>query len=195
MSNMLYYCGMCDLLKELLIHRYFSKGACGSLGVSESEMVRACNKFLDERNSINVRRYLEALDRRHDMSKELESLECKTIIFVGDRSPFHDEALHMKAKLGENCSALVEVHPCGSMVTEEQPHAMLIPLEIFLKGFGLYRPFEFSDSPRSPLDSCCVDPKLLYPEHMGLKLRPIKTRVSVRISQSNTPLMSGMVII
>ncbi|KAI7727190.1 hypothetical protein M8C21_027003, partial [Ambrosia artemisiifolia] len=178
MSTLLYYCGMCDILKELLIHRYFSKGVCGNFDVPESEMVRACRKLLDERDSINMRRYLQALDRRHDITKELETLECKTIIFVGDKSPFHDEALHMSTKLGKDCSTLVEVHPCGSMVTVEQPHAMLIPLEYFFKGFGLYRPCQFSDSPKSPLDSCCVDPKLLYPEQMGLKLRPIKTRVS-----------------
>ncbi|KAI3805672.1 hypothetical protein L1987_28252 [Smallanthus sonchifolius] len=178
MSKLLYYCGMCDILKELLIHRYFSKGVCGNLEVPESEMVRACRKLLGERDSINVWRYLQALDRRPDITKELETLECKTIIFVGNNSPFHGEALHMSTKLGKNCSTLVEVHPCGSMVTEEQPHAMLIPLELFLKGFGLYRPCQFNDSPRSPLDSCCINPKLLYPEHMGLKLRPIKTRVS-----------------
>ncbi|KAK9072013.1 hypothetical protein SSX86_008445 [Deinandra increscens subsp. villosa] len=178
MSRLLYYCGMCDIIKELLIQRYFSKGVCGNLEVPESEMVRACRKLLGERDSINVWRYLRALDRRPDITKDLESLECKTIIFVGDHSPFHDEALHMSTKLGRDCSTLVEVHPCGSMVTVEQPHAMLIPLEYFLKGFGLYRSCQFNDSPRSPLDSCCIDPKLLYPEHMGLKLRPIKTRVS-----------------
>ncbi|XP_076946761.1 pollen-specific protein SF21-like isoform X1 [Bidens hawaiensis] len=44
MSNLLYYCGMCDLIKELLIYRYFSKGVCGDLQVPESEMVRACKK-------------------------------------------------------------------------------------------------------------------------------------------------------
>ncbi|XP_076946762.1 pollen-specific protein SF21-like isoform X2 [Bidens hawaiensis] len=63
MSNLLYYCGMCDLIKELLIYRYFSKGVCGDLQVPESEMVRACKKLLDERDSINVMRYLQALDR------------------------------------------------------------------------------------------------------------------------------------
>nr|AAF00549.1 SF21 protein [Helianthus annuus] len=175
MSKLLQYCGMCDMFKELLNPRYFSKAGCE---VPESEIVRACRKFLNERDSINVRRYLQALDRRHDMSKELETLECKSIIFVGDKSPFLDDALHMKTILGKRCSAFVEVHPCGSMVTEEQPHAMLIPLELFLKGFGFYRPCQFNDSPRSPLDSCCVDPSLLYPKQMGLKLRPIKTRVS-----------------
>ncbi|KAJ0799696.1 putative alpha/Beta hydrolase [Helianthus annuus] len=60
MSKLLQYCGMCDMLKELLIHRYFSKAVCE---VPESEIVRACRKFLDERDSINVRRYLQALDR------------------------------------------------------------------------------------------------------------------------------------
>ncbi|KAI3724817.1 hypothetical protein L1987_64584 [Smallanthus sonchifolius] len=177
-SKLLYYYGMCDLVKELLIHRYFSKEVCGNLEVSESDMVLACRKLLNERDSINVWRYLQAIDRRPDISEDLESLECKTIIFVGDSSPFHDDALHMTAKLGRNCSALVEVHACGSMVTQEHPHAMFIPFENFLKGFGLHRPCRYSNSPRSPLGPCCIDPELLYPEKMGLKLRPIKIRVS-----------------
>nr|ACT21092.1 ORSF21B [Senecio squalidus] len=178
MSKMLYYYGISDLLKELLIHRYFSKEVCGNLERPESDMVRACRKLLAERDSINVWRYLQAIDRRQGITEELESLECKTIIFVGDSSPFHDEALYMSAKLGRDSSTLVEVHACGSMVTEEQPHAMLIPLEYFLKRFGFYRLCQYNDSPRSPLDLCCKNPKLLYPKHMGLKLRPIKTRVS-----------------
>ncbi|KAD6455007.1 hypothetical protein E3N88_09713 [Mikania micrantha] len=45
---------------------------------------------------------------RPDITNELENLECKTIILVGDSSPFNDEALHMTAKLGRNCSALIE---------------------------------------------------------------------------------------
>ena len=29
----------------------------------------------------------------------------------------------------------MQVQACGSMVTEEQPHAMLIPMEFFLMGY------------------------------------------------------------
>ncbi|XP_076935990.1 pollen-specific protein SF21-like [Bidens hawaiensis] len=176
--NLLYYNGMRDLVKELLIHIYFSKEVCGNVDVPESDMVVACRKLLDERDSVNVWRYLQAIDRRPGITEKLKSLECKTIIFVGDSSPFYDEALHMTEKLGETCSNLIEVHACGSMVTQEQPHAMLIPLEYFLKGFGLYRPCRYSNSPRSPLGPSCIDPELLYPEKMGLKLRPIKLRAS-----------------
>lgn len=76
---------------------------------------------------------------------------------------------------------LVQVQACGSMVTEEQPHAMLIPMEYFFMGYGLYRPCQFSDSPRSPLSPSCISPELLSPESMGLKLKPIKTRVSLEV--------------
>lgn len=75
----------------------------------------------------------------------------------------------------------MQVQACGSMVTEEQPHAMLIPMEFFLMGYGLYRPSYFSDSPRSPLSPSCISPELLSPESMGLKLKPIKTRVSLEV--------------
>ncbi|KAI3674743.1 hypothetical protein L2E82_51969 [Cichorium intybus] len=180
MSNVLYYYGINDLLKELLIHRYFSKEVCGNINleVPESDIVRACRKLLDERDSNNVRRFLQAINRRRDLTEELKSLECRTIIFVGDSSPFHNEALHINANLGETRSAFVEVHACGSMVTEEQPHAMLIPLDTFLMGYEWYKPYRFMGIPRSPLGPRCIAPELLYPEKMGVKLRPIKTRVS-----------------
>ncbi|KAL0333797.1 UNVERIFIED_CONTAM: protein NDL1 [Sesamum angustifolium] len=71
-----------------------------------------------------------------------------------------------------------KVQACGSMVTEEQPHAMLVPLEYFFMGYGLYRPRQFNGSPRSPLSPSCIAPELLSPESMGLKLKPIKTRIS-----------------
>ncbi|XP_073289782.1 protein NDL1-like isoform X1 [Primulina huaijiensis] len=179
MSNLLYYYGMCGLLKEFLLHRYFSKEVRGSADVPESDIVQSCRRLLDERQSINVLRFLQAIDRRPDLTDGLKTLKCRTLIFVGDNSPFHSESLHMTAKLDRRYSALVEVQACGSMVTEEQPHAMLVPMEYFLTGYGLYRSSQFSSgSPRSPLSPSCIAPELLSPESMGLKLKPIKTRLS-----------------
>ncbi|XP_057447303.1 protein NDL1-like isoform X2 [Lotus japonicus] len=177
MSNLLYYYGVCGLLKECLLQRYFSKDVRGNAEVPESELVQACRKLLDERKSINVFRFLHAINERPDITDGLKTLKCRTLIFVGDSSPFHSEAIHMTSKLDRRYSALVEVQACGSMVTEEQPHAMLIPMEYFLMGYGLYRPSFFSDSPKSPLSPSCISPELLSPESMGLKLKPIKTRV------------------
>ncbi|XP_052181338.1 protein NDL1-like [Diospyros lotus] len=181
MSNLLYFYGMCGLMKELLLHRYFSKEVRGSADVPESDIVRACRRLLDERHSINVLRYLQAIDRRPDITDGLRGLKCRTLIFVGENSPFHSEAVHMTSKLDRRYSALVEVQACGSMVTEEQPHAMLVPMEYFLMGYGLYRPSQLSGSPRSPLSPTCISPELLSPESMGLKLKPIKTRVSPQV--------------
>ncbi|GLT25551.1 hypothetical protein SLA2020_006730 [Shorea laevis] len=177
MSNLLYFYGMCGLVKDLLLKRYFSKEVRGSAQVLESDIVQACRRLLDERQSTNVWRFLEALNGRPDLTEGLRSLHCRSLIFVGENSPFHSEALYMTSKLDRRYSALVEVQACGSMVTEEQPHAMLIPIEYFLMGYGLCRP-TLSVSPRSPLSPSCISPELLSPESMGLKLKPIKTRIS-----------------
>ncbi|KAK9102171.1 hypothetical protein Sjap_019425 [Stephania japonica] len=181
MSNLLYFYGMCGLLKECLLQRYFSLEVRGNSQVPESDIVQACRTLLDERQSTNVLRFLQAISRRYDITDGLKKLQCKTLVFVGENSPFHAEALHMTLKLDRRYSALVEVQACGSMVTEEQPHAMLIPLEYFLMGFGFYRPSQFNGSPRSPLSPSCISPELLSPESMGLKLKPIKTRVSLHV--------------
>jgi len=47
--------------------------------------------------------------RRPDISDGLKRLKCRTLIFVGDSSPFHSEALYMTSKLDRRYSALVEV--------------------------------------------------------------------------------------
>ncbi|KAH9761537.1 protein NDL2 [Citrus sinensis] len=180
MSNLLYYYGMCGVVKELLLKRYFSKEVRGNAQVPESDIVQACRRLLDERQSSNVWHFLEAINGRPDISEGLRKLQCRSLIFVGESSPFHSEAVHMTSKIDRRYSALVEVQACGSMVTEEQPHAMLIPMEYFLMGYGLYRP-TLSVSPRSPLSPCCISPELLSPESMGLKLKPIKTRISAGI--------------
>ncbi|XP_052208811.1 protein NDL2 [Diospyros lotus] len=180
-SNLLYFYGMCSLVKEFLLMRYFSKEVRGNSQILESDIVHACRRLLDERQSPNVLRFLEAINGRRDISEGLKKLQCRSLIVVGENSPFHAEALHMTSKLDRRCSALVEVQACGSMVTEEQPHAMLIPMEYFLMGYGFYRPSQFSVSPRSPLSPTSISPELFSPESMGLKLKPIKTRISVKV--------------
>ncbi|GFP98642.1 pollen-specific protein sf21 [Phtheirospermum japonicum] len=195
MSNLLYMCGMCGLAKDLLLLRYFSKGVRGSVDVPESDIAQSCRRLLGERQSPNVLRFLEAINGyvlsrrlrgclvedlgsgRQDITEGLRKLKCRSLIFVGENSPFHYESLHMTSKLDRRFSALVEVQACGSMVTEEQPEAMLIPLEYFLMGYGFYRPSQFSVSPRSPLSPTSISPELFSPESMGLKLKPIKTRI------------------
>lgn len=176
MSNLLYFYGMCGLLKAGLLQRYFSKEVCGSEEVPESDIVQSCRRLLEERKSTNVLRFLEAINRRRDISERLKKLRCRTLIFVGENSPFYSEALRMTSKMDRRYSALVEVQACGSVVTEEQPHAMLIPMEYFLMGYGLFRSCQRSESPRSPLSPSCLS-EFLSPESMGLKLKPIKTRV------------------
>uniref|UniRef100_A0A0D9WRA2 Uncharacterized protein n=1 Tax=Leersia perrieri TaxID=77586 RepID=A0A0D9WRA2_9ORYZ len=162
MSNLLYYYGMCNMVKDSLLQRYFSK-------------------FLDQRQSMNVWRFIHTINERHDLTESLKQLQCRTLIFVGQNSQFHAEAVHMTSKLDEGYSALIEVQGCGSVVTEEQPRAMLMPLECFLMGYGLCRPNQISCSPRSPLNPFCISPELLSPESMGVKLKPIKTRANLEV--------------
>ncbi|THF97973.1 hypothetical protein TEA_008888 [Camellia sinensis var. sinensis] len=44
-----------------------------------------------------------------DITDGLKRLKCRTLIFVGEDSPFHSEAVHMTSKLDRRYSALVEV--------------------------------------------------------------------------------------
>ncbi|KAJ9185862.1 hypothetical protein P3X46_005447 [Hevea brasiliensis] len=185
--NLLYFYGMCGVLKECLIQRYFSKEIrCGVHG-AESDIIQACRRLLDERQSLNVMRILQAINERHDLTDGLKELQCKTLIFVGESSQFRDESVYMSAKLGKKICALVEVQACGSLVTEEHPYAMIIPMEFFLMGFGYHRQPHFTSSssngssPANPLSHSCIAPELLSPESLGIKLKPIKTRVNIEV--------------
>ncbi|EPS74062.1 hypothetical protein M569_00698 [Genlisea aurea] len=181
MSNLLYICGMCGIVKELLLRRYFSKDVLGSIDVPESDVVRSCRRSLGEKQSCNVIRYIEAINGRPDICDGLRKLKCRSLILVGENSPFHQEALLMTSKLDRRFSALVEVQGCGSLVTEEQPDAMVIPLEYFLMGYGFNKQWHVSVSPRSPLSpTTVISPELFSPESMGLKLKPIKTRMIIQ---------------
>eukprot|EP00249_Psilotum_nudum_P002154 c15047_g1_i2 orf=648-1700(+) len=182
MVNLLYFYGMSNLVRETFLQRYFSQGL-RSLSSAESDIVRACRRLLDERQSKNVMRFLQAIHQRVDLTEGFRKLNCRTLIFVGDQSPFHRDAIHINNSMDRRYNALVEVQACGSLVTEEQPHSMLIPMEYFLMGYGFYRPLKMSShsssSPTSPLSPPCISPELLSPESLGLKLKPIKTRVAV----------------
>ncbi|PPD91138.1 hypothetical protein GOBAR_DD11914 [Gossypium barbadense] len=165
----------------------FSKELRYGMHGAESEVIQACLRLLDERQSPNVMRFLQAINRRHDLTDDLKKLKCKTLIFVGESSPFHAESVHMSDKIGRKNCTLVEVKACGSLVTEEHPLAMLVPIEFFLMGFGFQRQPHFASSssngsnPSSPSSHSCIAPELLSPEGLGIKLKPIKTRADIEI--------------
>ncbi|KAK6911420.1 NDRG protein [Dillenia turbinata] len=190
--NFLYFYGMCGLMKECLLQRYFSKEIrCGTPG-AEAEVIQACRRFLEERQSVNIMRFLYAINERLDLTEGLKKLKCKTLIFVGENSPFHAESLYMNSILDKKSGALVEVQACGSLVTEEHPYAMLVPIEFFLMGFGYFRqslclPSSSNGSKSvSPTSRSCIAPELLSPDSLGIKLKPIKTKST----SSKTPTLT-----
>ncbi|GKC11643.1 NDRG, alpha/beta hydrolase fold protein [Tanacetum coccineum] len=89
--------------------------------VPDSDMVQSCRRVsahrtvfllkwsLDEMQSPYVLRYLEAVNGLPDITDGLKRLQCRTLIFVGENSPFHSMSLHMTSKLDRRFSALIEV--------------------------------------------------------------------------------------
>jgi protein NDRG1 len=57
---------------------------------------------MDDRRSENVMRYLQAIHQRQD-------LRCRTLILVGDQSPFYHDSLHMSDTMNRRYNALIEV--------------------------------------------------------------------------------------
>ncbi|XVF09450.1 hypothetical protein REPUB_Repub07fG0093600 [Reevesia pubescens] len=82
LMNLLYFYGMNGVLKKCLLQHYFSKEFRYSVHGAESEIIQACTKLLDERQSPNVMRFLQAINKRHDLTDDLKKLQCKTLIFA-----------------------------------------------------------------------------------------------------------------
>ncbi|KAL5073310.1 hypothetical protein RYX36_012294, partial [Vicia faba] len=123
LMNLLYFYGMCGLLKECLLQRYFSKELRCSIEGSESEVILTCRRLLDERQSLNVMRFLQAVNARRDLSEGLKNLQCKTLIFAGESSPFHAESIHMSTKMDSKICALVE-HVVVSFLSTTAPNLL-----------------------------------------------------------------------
>ncbi|XP_024363332.1 protein NDL2 [Physcomitrium patens] len=176
MINILYYCGATNFVKDSLLQRYFSQEVRASpVG---AEVLDNYRKHFGDHPSRNIMRYMQSIHQRADITENLRKLKCRTLVIVGENSPFHSEALHMSTVMRPRYQALIEVQACGSLVTEEQPQSMIVPIELFLMFYTFYkRPVSLS-SPKSSLSPPCVSPELLSSESMGLKLKPIKTRVS-----------------
>ncbi|KAL3750213.1 hypothetical protein ACJRO7_011234 [Eucalyptus globulus] len=87
-TEWLYNKVLLNLLKEFLLQRYFSKEIRCSMHGSKSDVVQTCRKS------------------RHDLTDNLKNLHCKTLIFVGESSPFHAESMYMSAKMDRKVCAL-----------------------------------------------------------------------------------------
>ncbi|KAG5524712.1 hypothetical protein RHGRI_031401 [Rhododendron griersonianum] len=162
MSNLIYFYGMCSLVKDLLLMRYFSK-------------------LLDERQGPNVLQFLEAINgrkklegaytvnlptsfglgvilfgRRPDITEGLKRLKCRSLIIVGENSPFHAEALHMTSKLDRRFSALVEVCTrCSGMWINSDGGAAPCHVDtigIFPHGIWLLPAISVQCQPKKPIE-------------------------------------------
>ncbi|EFJ30331.1 hypothetical protein SELMODRAFT_440255 [Selaginella moellendorffii] len=178
--NLLYFMGMCSFVRDSLLERYLSPDTLAS---GESGALARYQKVLDDRQSRNVMHFWQSLHRRKDLTAGLMNLKCRTLVFVGEHSPFYNEAVYVNSQMPSTSTALVAVQEAGTLVTEEQPLSMLVPMEYFLKSFGFGKPpstSQNSSPPTSPLSLLpCISPELLSPESLGLKLKPIKTKAPV----------------
>jgi protein NDRG1 len=66
-------------------------------------------QHLDDVPSRNVMRYMQAINQRVDLSERVKKLKCRTLIIVGEHSPFHHEALHLSTQMHKRYNALIEV--------------------------------------------------------------------------------------
>eukprot|EP00850_Spirogloea_muscicola_P014212 SM000100S09439 [mRNA] locus=s100:425636:428172:+ [translate_table: standard] len=176
LASVLHYYGWTTFAKDTLLQRYFCQEN-GNSGPTP-EAVRTFRRDLERRNPHNVARYVRALAQRRDISENLRTLQCPSLVISGQNSSFLGESLHMITQLSKDSVTYIEVPTCGALVTEERPNMMQRAMERFLGRLGFQRAlfFELRRAPRSPTSPLCSS-EALSPQGMGVKLKPIKTKV------------------
>lgn len=61
-------------------------------------------------NGISSYAHFECVYRRGDLTEGLMKLKCRTLIIVGENSPFHCESVHMSTVMSRRYQALIEVN-------------------------------------------------------------------------------------
>jgi protein NDRG1 len=107
MINLLYFCGMSGFVKDTLLQRYFSQEVLNAAG-SGLDVIMTYRRHLADAQSRNVMQYMQAIHHRVDLSESLKNLKCRTLIIVGEHSPFHHDALHISTQMHRRYNALIE---------------------------------------------------------------------------------------
>eukprot|EP00897_Mesotaenium_endlicherianum_P004753 jgi/Mesen1/4305/ME000022S03594 len=183
-ESLLWMYGMTRHVKDFLLQRFFCPEQSGFHG-PVSDAVRDFRRGLDDRVAGNVGRYLSAMAGRGDLSERLHEVQCETLILVGEKSPFHADSVVMRDRMRRGLTSWREIEACGSLVTEERPHTMQGPLEHYLLGLGFSRPppesmAEYRSPSLSPQGSQHFSPELMSPQALGIKLKPIRTRIEIQ---------------
>ncbi|XP_020964754.1 pollen-specific protein SF21-like isoform X3 [Arachis ipaensis] len=71
MTNLLYFCGMCGVAKEMFLKRYYSKDIRGGAQFPESDIVKACRRVM-LKNVITITHLRKIFSRLH-LGRQLEN--------------------------------------------------------------------------------------------------------------------------
>lgn len=123
--------GMMDSVKEHLIVRLLR-----SAGRSD-DLATTLRFQFSQRSVQGVHAYLSATLNRDDLSEDVAKLRCRVLVLAGDQSIYRPDGLHMNTVLDRAHSAWVEIEGSGCLATEEKPHELLSPIQLFLRALQM----------------------------------------------------------
>ncbi|GMH40681.1 hypothetical protein BSKO_08585 [Bryopsis sp. KO-2023] len=123
--------GMVDSVKDHVIARLLK-----SVGRSE-DLANTLRIELSQRNPQGVHAYLSATLNREDLSDDLKKVTCRVLLLTGDQSIYRPDGLHMNTVIDRAHSAWVEIESAGCLATEEKPHELLSPIQLFLQALQM----------------------------------------------------------
>jgi len=108
-----------------------------------TDLTKAFRTEISAKNPSVLMHYLWAAKDRESLLPIADGVCTNTrmLVITGDRSPFYQESLELNTHIASR-SSFVEVPGCGTLLTEENPHALISPIDLFVqrlqqKGLGL----------------------------------------------------------
>ncbi|XP_076811047.1 protein NDRG3-like isoform X2 [Clavelina lepadiformis] len=129
-------------ISEQVLNYHLSKAEVDSVS---QELVETHRKhFKQNMNEENVQTFWKEYERRREINLVRpidpqmpdKTLQCQTMILVGDLSPFVDDAVEVNSRLNPTKTTFLKMADAGGMVLEEQIFKVAEAFTYFLQGLG-----------------------------------------------------------
>lgn len=120
-------------LKHVMKRMFSYRGLGGMREAFESDLAKTARREISELNPRAVLAFYESSLARLNNDAIYESLDIDALILAGRHSPWYKDSIVMNSLMNTAKTAWVEMEDAGTVVTVEDPSAMLSPLNLFIQ--------------------------------------------------------------
>lgn len=120
-------------LKHLMRRMFSYRGLGGGHTMYDSDLAKTAWREMSELNPRAVLAFYEAALNRLSNEHIYASLNVEALILAGSRSPWYKDTLVMNSVMNKSKTSWIEIEDCGTVVTLEEPQALLSPINLFIQ--------------------------------------------------------------